>query len=397
MSQIVNYIKALPDLSFEAVKEHFISKGCRVHDSGPNYMIVAPVEYNQDLSQAVGTILDKESHNIVCYGFPKTIELPLESIEAPFSGKILASEYIDGSLIRAYYDGSIWRLSTNGVINAYESYWISQKSFGDLFDDCLSRIYNDKTIFSTSPLVDHMNKDYSYQFILRHPSVHLDQTTKAFLYHVGTFNNSNLTYVPDTIDNHFRKPQTTLFNSLDEVQNSIKTKAGCHGYIIYSQENGDTQTPRYKMLNADYSYLRGLIGNTPNLYLRYLECLAEGRADELLDKFPSIRYHSTWVDKCLTNITNDVFHAYVDKFMKKNKEMYVNYYLRPLIYELHGTFMKTQVKVTPKIVMDTFKAYHPKRINFILNGLGMIKTGDVTLPAVDENHVPVAKQDKPIE
>jgi hypothetical protein len=397
MSQIVNYIKALPDLSFQAIKEHFISKGCRVHEDGPNYMITAPIEYIQELAQAVGTIFNKETHQIVCFGFPKTVELPLETTDSPFAGKVLASEYIDGSLIRAYHDGSIWRLSTNGMINAYESYWISQKSFGELFDDCLSRIYGDKTLFATSPLALKMDKNCSYQFILRHPSVHLDQTTKSFIYHVGTFNNTTHTYVSDTIDKHFRKPETTRFNTLADVQNSIKTKSGCRGYIIYCQTDGLTQTPRYKMLNAEYSYLRGLIGNTPNLYLRYLECLAEGRAGELLDKFPSIRYHSSWVDKCLTKISSDVFHAYVEKFMKKNKEMYINYFLRPIIYEIHGTFMKTQVKVTPEIVLTTLKAYHPKKINFILNGLGMIKTGDVIIPEVDENHIPVAKKDKPSE
>jgi hypothetical protein len=392
MSQIVNYIKALPDVSFQAVKEHFVSKGCRIHEDGENYMIVAPVEYNEELAQAVGTIFNKETHNVVCFGFPKTVELPLETTDSPFTGKILASEYIDGSLIRAYHDGSIWRLSTNGMINAYESYWISQKSFGELFDDCLSRIYSDNTLFATSPLVNSMNKQYSYQFILRHPSVHLDQTTKSFIYHVGTFDNIGLKYVSDTIDKHFRKPSVTEFASLADIQTSIKTKSGCRGYILYSKDNADIQTPRYKMLNAEYSYLRDLIGNTPNLYLRYLECLSEGRASELLDKFPSIRYHSSWVDKCLAKITSDVFSAYVEKFMKKNKEIYINYFLRPIIYELHGTFMKTQVKVTPAIVHDTVHAYHPKKLNFILNGLGMIKTSDVVIPTVDENHVPASKK-----
>ena len=73
--------------------------------------------------------------------------------------------------------------------------------------------------------------------------------------------------------------------------------------------------------------------------------------------------------------------------MKKNKTVFINFYLRPFVYELHGNFMKTQKKVTQDIVKETFMKYHPKRINFILNGLGMITTGDVVLPKIEEKVV----------
>jgi hypothetical protein len=53
--------------------------------------------------------------------------------------------------------------------------------------------------------------------------------------------------------------------------------------------------------------------------------------------------------------------------------------------------MKSQERVTYETVFKKLTSYHPKRINFILNGLGKIKTGDVELPTVDENHVKVKK------
>lgn len=396
MSTLRDYIKAtLTNQDFLSVKEHFTSNGCRVFEEGDKYMIVPPSEIPETvfpiLSQTVGAILTKDTNNLLCYGFPKTRDYTAETV---LNGNIVASEYIDGSLIRAFYDGTTWRLSTNGVINAYNSFWISDKSFGELFDDCLSRIYKEKTLFSDSKLAKMLDKTCSYQFILSHPSVHLihsicHKTPKSFIYHVGTYSNTEQAYVSRPMDKHIHSPKTEVVKSLDELQAKLP---GAKGYILYNEADKATQNPRYKLLSPEYLSLRKLIGNTPNLYLRYLECLAEGTKDELLYCFPSLRFYSSWVDKCLIEISKTVFSAYVDKFMKKNKEMYINYFLRPLVYEIHGDFMKTQERVTYETVYKKLTSYHPKRINFILNGLGKIKTGDVEIPVVDENHVKVQKE-----
>jgi hypothetical protein len=55
--------------------------------------------------------------------------------------------------------------------------------------------------------------------------------------------------------------------------------------------------------------------------------------------------------------------------------------------------MKSQQRVTSETVFKKLTSYHPKRINFILNGLGMIKTDDVELPTVEENHVKISKEE----
>jgi hypothetical protein len=398
MSTLSDYIKTtLTDPSFSSVKEHFTSNGCRVVDEGNNYIILPPSDIPESvfsvLSHAVGTILTKDTNNLVCYGFPKTRDY---TPETTLNGNIVASEYIDGSLIRAFHDGTMWRLSTNGVINAYNSFWISDKSFGELFDDCLSRIYKEKSRFSESKLAKMLDPTCSYQFILSHPSVHLihsicSKTPKSFLYHVGTYSNKEHAYVSSPMDKHIHSPKTEVVSSLAELQVKLP---GAKGYILYSEADKATQSPRYKLLSPEYLGLRKLIGNTPNLYLRYLECLAEGTSKELLYCFPNLRFYSSWIDKCLGEISRIVFGAYVDKFMKKNKEMYINYFLRPLLYEIHGDFMKSQERVTYETVFKKLTSYHPKRINFILNGLGKIKTGDVELPTVDENHVKIQKDVK---
>ena len=376
MSQhLITYIKSLPDTSFEAVKTHLTEKGFRIHEEGNLYMVCHNTASDDFSVGAVGTILNKDTHDLVCYGFPKTIDLePTDKI--PISGDVHVCEYVDGTLIRAFYDGSIWRLSTNNVINAYNSYWISNKSFGHLFDSCL----DDSSTFSKSFLASSLDTDCCYQFIVCHPEVHLDGQPVPQIYHVGTYSLKSHTYVKRTVSGLSTPAIITRNVSSEDTCGSIQEFK--KGYIMYSVTDADTQIPRYKMLTPEYSVRRKLLGNTPNMYLRYLECLADGTSAEFKSAFPNLVSYSDTVDNSLNRIAKDVFEIYVHKFMKKNKETFINFYLRPFVYELHGNFMKTQKKVTQDIVKETFMKYHPKRINFILNGLGMITTGDVVLPNV---------------
>jgi hypothetical protein len=374
MAQLIQYINYL---SPNDVKLHFTQKGFRVTESGDLYMLSVANdlsfgdnesnEFKSAIVHCVGTILNKTTNQIMCYGFPKTEQLKV-SDESPFSGSITASDYIDGTLLKAFFDGSTWRLCTNGVINAYESYWISNKSFGELFDECLASNLSSLSLDQTC----------SYQFILKHPSVHLNSSDVPILYHVGTFSNTELQYVDKKIDNpNVLTPSTYTFNTYSEVLETMNSTKDCRGYIMYSNV---TQYPRYKLLEEKYQNLRELIGNTPNMYLRYLECKAEGTSDMLLKNFPKLRYHSAWVDKSLGVISKAVLQSYVEKFILKNKELPINFYYRPIVYDLHGNYMKTQQKVTYMTVYNLLSTYHPKRLNFILNGLKFIQTGDFVEP-----------------
>ena len=402
MSQLVQYIRSLEDTRYDYVKEHFSTRQCRVIDCGDYYMIYASNnfsvyqeqsnEFKDAIVYAVGTILQKNTNEMVCYGFPRTLEIK-ETDSAPFLGSLVASEYIDGTLIRAFYDGSNWRLSTNGSMNAYASYWISAKSFGELFDDCLSRIYGNTVSFPCSPLVNRLHKEHTYQFILTDPSVHMQKSSKSFIYHVGTFSNRTLQYVNHTLDmsqgDSILVPDTFTCTSYEELVKKLTESKAVQGYIFYSTVSANTQNVRYKLLEKSYVRSRQLIGNTPNMYLRYLECKADGTDAELIAKFPALRYYSSWVEKCLSIVSKSIYHLYVEKFIIKNKTVDINFYYRPIVYELHGNFMKSQHKVTYVTVYQLLSSYHPKRINFILNGLKLIQTVDFVNPFIPKEELEV--------
>jgi len=385
MSGLIQYIQSLEDRSFTSVREHFTSRHCRVLEADDRYMICAPndssllknesAEFRQAACNAVGTILRKDDHTLLCYGFPKTEEVKVEDNLSFDQPEYNASEYIDGTLLRAYHDGVKWCVSTSGMLDAYQSYWISSKSFGELLDECLGRIYKNKSPFCDSTLAKGLDKDCTYQFILSHPSVHLDQTKKPCLYHVGAFNNKGFNAVEHTVDPRIRTPQKHVFCSFREMAERLTDQTTvpveCAGYIFYVEEK------RYKLLHPSYLYIRSLLGNTPNLYLRYIEAKAEGKDNELLTQFPALRYYSSWVDRSMGMIAKTAYGAYVNKFILKDKTTAIDFYYRPIVYELHGEFIKTSQKVNYQSAYALIWRYHPKRINFLLNGLKMIDTGDV--------------------
>jgi hypothetical protein len=400
MSHITAYIRSLRTSGFETVRDHFTAKHCRVLDNQWSYMIVPSADYsvyaNESLEfraaveEAVGTIFRKHDNVLLCFGYPKTHELT-ETSSCPIEGRIAAYQYLGGTLIRAYFDGYYWRIATNGALDAYNSHWISKKSIGQLFDECLSRIYRQQCSFASSPLAYKLSPGYTYEFILQHPELHLEVFERPFIYHIGTFDNSRLIYTTSRADN-IPPPLMTYFDSFEEVVANLKADSKSLGYTLCAAGDEVTQTPRFKILHPNYKRQLALLGRTSNLYLRYLECKAEGLDKELLKAFPSIRHYSSWVEKSLSTIARSIYQVYVAKYIRKHSDTVVNYYHQPILTAVHSYHKRTGIRVGEDSFYGEISHYHPKRINFLLNGLEFIKTGDVNLreePVVAPVPVPV--------
>jgi hypothetical protein len=387
MSKLSNYIRTAEpyQLTFSDVKELFESKKCRVLDDEKTYMIVPPTDYSvfseepanfqYAMEHAVGTILSKSDHTVVCSGFSKT-----HDASSSIKGRIAATEYLGGTMINAFCHEGTWRLATNGSLDAYKNFWISPKSIGSLFDEMLCKIYRQSTTFASSPLATKLNPGYSYQFVLQNPEIHFEMVERPMIYHIGTFDNLKHVFMNDVRADRLPQPNVHLFNNFADMLTSVKSMDVNFGYTYCHEDNQETQTPRFKLLTYSFARKQKLIGRTSNMYLRYMEAKSEGIDQELIQTFPTIRKFSSWVDKSMLDIAKKVTNLYIEKFVKKNHSISINFYLRPIIAAAHQNYQQKRTRVTVETVMTQLFTENPKRLNFILNGLGYINTNDVRLP-----------------
>lgn len=380
MANLIKYIAGLSNQSFAAIEDHFSRRNVEVKDEGGSrYMLIAgknvsythePVDFQLAVTEAVGTILVKETNALACFGFPNTIDLTPQLLISP--GPYAVTEYVDGTLIRAYcLDSKDWYLSTNCVINAYNSYWGSAKSFGDLFDQCLFGV-DSGVHFANSSFAAKLNPKCSYQFILKADS--------SVLCHIGTFDHILLQYVDveGAIDGGVQavKASGTVYETVADIQAAVENdNYNGQGVIFYPQAGAPTQAPRYKLLSQKFSKQRALLGNTPDLHLRSLQCLAEGTDSQLLQEFahvPKITRAMAVVQEKLAVIIKEVHALYIEKYVKRNRLITIDYYYKPIMRALHGHYRHTRQKITRELVKNTINSYHPRRQLFILNGLDLL-------------------------
>jgi hypothetical protein len=171
-------------------------------------------------------------------------------------------------------------------------------------------------------------------------------------------------------------------------------KTKCDGFTLCAAGDADSQTPRFKIIKPEHAHKMNLLGRTSNLYLRYLECKAEGLDRDLVRSFPGMRYYATAVERMLHEIAHETNATYAAKYIGRNYNLEINYYLRPIINVLHIDYQRTRIRVSPQAVLALLASYHPKRINFLLNGLGYIHTGDVTLENEKQPQEIVPTQDE---
>lgn len=90
----------------------------------------------------------------------------------------VVQEALDGTLLRLWFHPEIkqWVVSTNGVEDANDAYWMNGISFGSMFITTLNGIFA------------HLNENHVYLFALCHPlNVIVVNHMAARIYHVATY------------------------------------------------------------------------------------------------------------------------------------------------------------------------------------------------------------------
>ena len=344
----INYIDNLKSLDFKI--KNFNKYGLT--------LIKYPYDKNIDTNTyeryLKGCIIDNKTNKIVFIP-PVKADLLTTNIDI---NNYQVQELFDGTMINMFFHNDEWLLSTRSDIGLNNKW--SKKSFKQMFQESCNIDY------------DRLNKNHTYSFVLQHVenrNVSIVQENKCIL--VEVYDRDTLQMVDLNIYNAqeyngFQIVNDYNIDSLDELINNIinvedPSKFNYKGFTIKS--NGK----RLKFINPDFENVKNLKINSNNLLFEYCSHTLKNTKDMYLYYFGEHNIAYTKYDIVLDIFKRDLLDTYVNANIKKELEKKeIPFQLKPLVYELHGIYLKTHKKINSRKVEEYIMSMEPDRLTFIL-------------------------------
>ena len=238
----------------------------------------------------------------------------------------------EGSVIRMFYFGGKWYLSTNRKLDAFKSKWASKDSFGSFFKKALQNEFetNEKLL---SKVIGYdketdsddvvrifanqiLDQDKQYMFLLlnnKENRIVCEASETPTIFHVGTFVDGTLSMSEDVCISYPRKHN---FDNIDDLLNYVDKVdfKKLQGVIVFAPNN-----LQFKIFNIDYQYLYNVRGNEPSIKFRYLQVRMNKDSNEsLYYLYPEFSKHFEEYENYIYEIAEDITNAYIERFIKKN-------------------------------------------------------------------------------
>lgn len=290
-----------------------------------------------------------------------------EFFNEELNDSLIIQELVEGTMINMYYHNNQWNYSTRSSIGL-KNKWDNKKSFHEMLQDC------DKI------QTDFMDKELNYSFVLRHINnrivtpVYKNELILVEI-HKGSENVSLLKCrevvqkicetngFKDLGFTFVKQFKTTNYDDLDKLfhfENNYHLK----GFTIKDFENN----LRYKWINPSYKFVEDLKVNTNNKCMGYLSLRKNGNLKEYFKYFPEDRHSFDEYREKFRSIVDKLFVSYHRVFVHKNMERKeVDYALKPLLNELHKSYLNSKKPTTYNTVKEYFHNLPVKKIQFVMN------------------------------
>ena len=127
---------------------------------------------------------------------------------------------------------------------------------------------------------------------------------------------------------------------------------------------------RYKWLTAECKFIEMIKPNTNNPLLNYLTLRHSGHLTNYLKLFPEERFRFDKYRKQVHQLTGILHQFYLNVFVHKQIDKKdIPFALNPLMYDLHGIYLKEKQGISWSRVKNYIYELEPKRLCFALNNL----------------------------
>jgi len=333
--EINKFISSLEDKNYENFKRELQEKipNINFRDLTDSNLVIISNSFTKKMDtitdlekECRSLIIDKETLEVICYTYDDILynqdakDYILQNGLVDYS----IQECFEGTLITFFnYDGK-WNVATRQCLDARKSIWSSNKSYYELFLDCIDVTFEEFTSHLKPEnnyyfvLVHHDNKnivDYSeyfqndkYNEIIHvltrdrktHHDIDLSNTdqwninpnfktptrfaqddnvqTQNLIKYIN--NNDSLTVgIPETHDN---------FNYLDNLNKTVKLSlpVKCEGLVVRFHHPETNKLIILKFQTNPYQFMSILKPNNNNIYMSFLELYQQDLLKRHLEYFP---------------------------------------------------------------------------------------------------------------
>ena len=245
----------------------------------------------------------------------------------------------EGTVIRIIHDeqdGVMKRvISTHKKLDAFESYWGSDKSYGELFKNEIERMYENENVFDT--FLDSLNSNYNYTFLLlSNDDNKIVASHNNKIIFIGCFDRTNHKYTIDVeIDSlHFERPEEIQINNTDDIMTYVENIdcKDAQGLIAIRQD----EFKLFKVINDKYKEKSMLRGNNSNLVYRYF-FLKKNEQDmfiDFLDLFSNKKDLFLQTEHDFVELCNYVHMVYYQRHIMKTF-VFVNPVFHSILKKIH--------------------------------------------------------------
>lgn len=267
--------------------------------------------------EARGLILEKNSWNIICYGFNRFFNIGEKNAASIDWDNAIATSKEDGTLFFLYYYDDEWHIKTRSTFDAYEAPLDNGgfKNYEELFK-YLVQFYPD---FKFS----NLNKSYTYclEGCSRINKVVLDYSVPK-LYHILTRNNDTLEEIETNIG--IPKPAEYALGDKEDYENFVAAMGEDHeGIVVRDKDNN-----RVKIKTQSYFALHRLVNNHIITLSSALELILKNETAELLAYFPEFKPYFDEVQLQLDGVRNkikEIEEEVKEEKKTKNKKEFVEW------------------------------------------------------------------------
>lgn len=343
--------------TFDKIKNIFTKEPYNMYIKGNNdrcILLLNNSTITKFTSYCDGCIIDIPNKKVICYSpHFERVELEYNKEREDTDMKwdnVSIEELIDGTMIRLYYDNE-WKIATHRTIDASNAYWISSKSFKDLFMECADKLLNFKLL----------NQNNIYGFIIRHPENKIvTHYELKDLVHIFTLDRNN-NFKEIKQDLKIIKPTKFIFTTYSQMISScLNLPFYLPGYLITNNNN------KIKYISPQYNYVKNLKGNNSNIEMIYLQNRNTLQANELLLYYPEYTIIAQNIETKIITKCNDLYNKYIDIKIKK-KWYDLDNIDKQLIFKIHEYYLSTKNRINFQDVYEVFNKFPHYKIKKALN------------------------------